>query len=227
LFIGELEYSYNKGESATGLPGTIRLGAWHHTGRFDDQRFGEDGLSLVDPRSSGIARQRHGNQGFYGIIDQMIYRVPNSELDEERGISVFARISGSPPDRNLISFYADAGVAFKGIFDGRPRDTFGVGFGYAQISSAARGLDRDARQLGFIEGIDPSTGIYSGPFLPVRSSEAVIEATYQAEIVRGWTIQPDFQYIFRPGGNVSSSRDPNGAPAKNAAVFGLRTTIRY
>ena len=65
-----------------------------------------------------------------------------------------------------------------------------------------------------------------GP-LPVRSSEALIEVTYQAQIIPGWTLQPDFQYVFRPGGNVSNARDPNGAAIKDAAIFGLRTTIRY
>ena len=61
----------------------------------------------------------------------------------------------------------------------------------------------------------------------MRSSEALIEVTYQAQIVPGWTVQPDFQYVFRPGGNIANARDPAGAAIKDAAVFGLRTTIRY
>ena len=44
--------------------------------------------------------------------------------------------------------------------------------------------------------------------------------------VAGWTVQPDFQYVFRPGGNIPNPRDPNGAAVKNAAIFGLCPTIQ-
>ena len=32
--------------------------------------------------------------------------------------------------------------------------------------------------------------------------------TYQAQIVPGWTIQPDFEYIINPGGHVADPADP-------------------
>ena len=57
--------------------------------------------------------------------------------------------------------------------------------------------------------------------------KAVIEATYQAVLGPGVTVQPDVQYVFRPGGGVPNPRDPNGARIKNAAVFGVRATVRY
>ena len=120
-------------------------------------------------------------------------------------------------------------MTFKGLIPGRADDTFGVSFGHAQISERTRKRDRDTRLFAAAGAIDPEMGEYNytGGALPVRSSEALIEVTYQAQIVPGWTVQPDFQYIFRPGGNVSNPRDPNGAAVKNTAVFGLRTTIRY
>lgn len=222
--IAEAAYAYNKGEGAAGLPGTIKLGGYHHLGRFDDQRFDIDGRSLADPGGSGIARRFQGNSGIYAVLDQLVYRVPGTT---DAGIGAFVRVSGSPSNRNLVAFYADGGVTFKGLIPGRPNDTFGIGAGYAQISGRARGLDRDARRFGIAEGIDLDTGLYTGPAFAVRSSEAVIELTYQAEIVPGFTIQPDFQYIVRPGGNVSNPRDPNGRAVRNAAVLGLRATIRY
>ncbi|MBY0613606.1 MAG: carbohydrate porin, partial [Beijerinckiaceae bacterium] len=43
----------------------------------------------------------------------------------------------------------------------------------------------------------------------------------------GFTVQPDVQYVIRPGGGISNPRDPSGARIKNAAVFGVRATIRY
>ncbi|MBL8585709.1 MAG: carbohydrate porin, partial [Bradyrhizobiaceae bacterium] len=63
---------------------------------------------------------------------------------------------------------------------------------------------------------------------PIRTYEAVLEATYQAQIVPGWTIQPDFQYIINPGGHVADPADPDGLrPLRNAMVFGVRTTVNY
>ncbi len=224
LLITEAAYTYNQGKTTRGLPGTFKLGGYHHLGRFDDQRFGIDGLSLADPLGSGLARRFRGNSGVYAVLDQLVYRVPGST---DAGIGLFARVSGSPSDRNLISFYADGGLTFKGLIPDRPDDTFGIAAGYAQVSNQARGLDRDARPFALVAGTDPATGLYGGPALPIRSSEALVEVTYQARVVPGFTVQPDFQYIFRPGGNVSNPRDPNGEPVRNAAVFGLRATIRY
>jgi len=227
FLIAEGAYTYNQGKDAAGLPGTIKLGAWAHLGRrFGDQRFDNTGLSLADPNTSGVARRLRGDAGVYAVLDQLIYRVPGTA---DQGLGVFARVSASPSDRNLISFYADGGLTYKGLIPGRPDDTFGVSVGYAQISERARKRDRDARLFAAAGAVDPETGEfnYAGGALPLRSSEALIEVTYQAQIIPGWTVQPDFQYVFRPGGNVSNPRDPNGTAVKDAAIFGLRTTIRY
>jgi porin len=43
--------------------------------------------------------------------------------------------------------------------------------------------------------------------------------------VPGWTLQPDFQYIWNPGGNVPD--DTGTRPIKNATVLGVRTTISF
>jgi porin len=209
LLISEGALSYKLG--STELPGTAKLGYWHHFGRFDDQRRDGAGLSLADPATSGVPRRLRGNDGGYVVIDQAVYRVPGTE---DGGATVFARVSGSPGDRNLIDLYADAGITYKGMWPGRPDDTFGVGIGYARISDRTRGFDRDA-------------AMFAGAPALVRSSEAVIEVTYQAQVVPGWTVQPDFQYVFRPGGGAANPREANGGRIRDAAIFGLRTTIRY
>ena len=227
FLIGEAAWAYNQGKDAAGLPGTIKLGGWAHLGRrFQDQRFDNIGLSLADPDSTGIARRFRGNAGIYGVLDQMIYRVPGTT---DQGLGVFARVAGSPADRNLISFYADGGFTYKGLIPGRGDDTFGVSFGYAQISQRARNLDRDTRLFAAADAFDPDFGAfnYTGPALPVRSSEALLEVTYQAQIIPGWTIQPDFQYVIRPSGGIPNDRDPNGTVIKNAAIFGIRSTMRF
>jgi Fe-Mn family superoxide dismutase len=140
LFIGEIDFAYNQDKTAVGLPGTVKLGGWYHFGRFADQRFSVEGLSLADPRSSGMPAQDRGNFGIYAIVDQMLWRVPGTT---DQGLGIFARASVSPSDRNLISAYFDGGATYKGLFPGRENDTLGVGFGLAKISSRAQALDRD------------------------------------------------------------------------------------
>jgi porin len=49
------------------------------------------------------------------------------------------------------------------------------------------------------------------------SAETVIEATWRAHICAGWTLQPDVQYIFSPGGQKSA----------DALILGLRTTVVF
>jgi porin len=212
LLIGEVQYKYNQGKTDTGLAGILRLGGWYHTGQFRDQRFGTDGLSLANPASNGIARMIRGTSGIYGIIDQQLYRPAGGGPDS--GIAVFSRISGSPSEQNFLNFYLDGGITFAGLLPGRPDDKFGATFLYSRISDQVRAFDRDVV-------------FYSGIAQPVRSSELSLEFTYMAQIIPGWTVQPDFQYVFRPGGNVANPNGPLTVPIKNAAIFGVRSVVRY
>ena len=52
-----------------------------------------------------------------------------------------------------------------------------------------------------------------------RNYEALIEVAYTFELRQGLLLQPDFQYIFQPGGNVAGQKD--------AAVVGVRTRIAF
>ncbi|WP_083240462.1 carbohydrate porin [Methyloceanibacter methanicus] len=46
----------------------------------------------------------------------------------------------------------------------------------------------------------------------------MIEIAYTMEVVDGWTLQPDFQYIMNPDGGVE---------ADNATVIGARSTFAF
>jgi porin len=184
--IAEASYLTNQGKDAKGLPGAYRIGAWYHTrSRFFDQRFDDTGLSLANPLSTGIPLRHTGDGGVYGVIDQTFYRVPGTD---DQGLSGFVRAGGVPNDRNLISFYADGGLLYKGL-PSRPDDKVGIAFAYARIGDNARGLDAD-------------TGFFGNFFFPVRSDETMIEMMYQAQLRQWWTLQPELQYIIRPGGGV-------------------------
>ena len=213
LVMGEVQYRYNQDKAASGLAGILRFGGWYHFGDFDSQRFDAGGLSIANPLGSGIAARLRGTSGIYGVVDQQVYRPAGGGPDS--GVSVFSRISGSPSDRNPIEFYLDGGVVFSGMLPARPDDKFGATFLFANISSAARALDRDAIA-------------YSGIAMPVRDFEMTLALAYQAQIVPGWTLQPEVHYVIHPGGNVS---DPGAAspatPIRDATVFALRSLIKY
>jgi porin len=178
---------------------------------FSDQRFDGAGVSLADPASSGMPGPVRGDFGVYSVFEQKLYRVG---ADDDRGIGVFARASYSPPDRNLIDYYADSGLEFVGLADRRPKDKFGIGAAYSHISPRARALDLDFRSL-----LTP---------WPARSSEGLITAVYQYELRAGWTLQPNFQFILRPGGGATNPLSAlPGKALKNAEVFGLRTVLKF
>jgi porin len=167
---------------------------------------------LANPATGGVPANLSGDNGVYSVFEQKLYRVGN---DDDRGIGIFARASYSPPDRNLIDLYADAGVEFIGLSDRRPHDKFGIAGGYAHVSSRARALDADFQQA-------------FGPTWPVRNSESLVTAVYQYEVRAGWTLQPNVQYIMHPGGGATNPLGPSpGKVLKDAAVFGLRTVLKF
>jgi porin len=212
LLIGEGQFSYNQDKNGTGLAGTIKLGAWYHFGPFNDRHFGVDGESLANALSGGVAQTHNGDYGVYGVIDQMLWRLPGD--NPKKGVGAFSRVSTSPSDRNLIDFYAEAGVNFMGVWDARPDDSFGLAAAFSQVSPAVHALDAE-------------TAFFTRANLPARNYELVVELTYQAQIVPGWIVQPDFQYIFHPGGGGVDPVNPAAGRIPDAAVFGVRTMVSF
>jgi porin len=198
LLMVEGAYKYNQER----LAGTAKLGGWNHFGDFEHQRFSAGGNLIAVTKGPG--KPLNNDWGFYGIIDQLIWRLPGSE--EAKGVALFGRVIGAPSDRNLIDFYADGGITFSGMIRSRPDDSFAIGFAYTGISDQVSGFD-----------IDSGTPV-------ARNYEALLEICYTMQLTTGWTIQPDFQYFWQPGGNVT---DENGRVVENAAVFGARSTMSF
>lgn len=202
FIIGEAQFRTNQGKDDTGLARTLKLGGWSHLGKFNDQRFANDGTLLADPLGSGVPAQHRGNYGIYGIIDQQIYRPRGGSADS--GISVFGLASVTPSDRNLADVQLNGGIVFAGFIPHRPHDRFGASVVHSRFSSGARGFDQD--QINF-SGV-PGT---------VRDYETNFELSYVAQIVPGWTVQPDFQYI----------RHPSGIAGRDAKVIGIRSVVNF
>jgi porin len=202
FFIGEAEWQHNYGKKDKGLATRIVVGAWGHTGQFNDERLAIGGALLADPTGSGIPIKHRGNDGVYAVIDQQLYRPKDG--DTQSGISVYTRMSMSPSDRNLIDRYLDGGIVFAGLIPQRKDDRFGAGFIYSKFSDSVRAFDQDKV-------------LFTGVAGPIQDYEANLEINYMAQIVPGWWLQPNFQYVWHP----------NGDATRNATVLGFRTLVRY
>ncbi len=216
LLIAELQYAVNQpaeGDTkaaGSGLPGRYKIGAWFDTAKFPDQRFDSAGLSLANPASSGNPQFHWHNYSLYAVVDQAIWQAGG---DDSRTISVFVRPMFAPTNQNLIDFSIDGGLTMKAPLPGRDDDTFGVGFGVANVSRRASALDRDS-------------AFFSGGFVPTRGAETFVEVTYQIQLTPWLQVQPDFQYFWMPGGGVVNPTSP-AQRIGNEAVFGIRTNVVF
>ena len=218
LFVTEAQYAVNQpaagdmdaGKNAAGLPGTYKIGAWFDTAPFPNPRFDTTGLSLANPMSTGVPQKENTNFSIYAVADQMIWR---PSADSTQSLNLFARVMGVPDDRNLIGFSVNGGVTLKAPFQGRDGDTAGLGFGVAQVSSFDSALAQD-------------NVLYTGVPTPIPSVETFIEATYQCQVTAWWQLQPDFQYVFRPGGGIPDPDNPT-VRIKDESIFGLRSTVTF
>lgn len=199
FWMNEAQVRWNHREESTGLPGQVKGGFWYQTADF----------ASADAASSTVYQ---GNYGFYAVIDQMLYREPGEETTvagkdgktvvrakSDQGLGWFGRIAFGPQDRNFIGFYFDTGLTYKGLIPMRNDDTFGVAFAYGQLTSGARQLfvDEGSRGVG---------------------AEMVLEVSYQCQVTRWLTVQPDLQYVINPGATQDYS---------NALVIGARASMTF
>ncbi|MEI9804047.1 MAG: carbohydrate porin [Pseudolabrys sp.] len=202
FIIGEAQFRSNQAKDDRGLARTLKLGGWTHLGQFNDQRFANDGTLLANPAGSGMPAQHRGDFGVYGIIDQQLYRPRRAAADG--GISVFGLASVSPSDRNLVDLQLNGGLIFAGFVPHRPDDRFGASVVYSRFSGSVGAFDQDAIN-------------FTGAPGPVRDYEANLELSYVAHIVPGWTVQPDFQYVWHP----------SGVAGRDAKILGIRTMLKF
>jgi len=111
--IAEVGYRWNT-ENDDSLPGTTKLGIWHHSGSFDDF-------------SSGSSRD--GAQGIYASFEQMVYREYG-----DQGLALFARAGFAPEDRSEVEHSFQIGASYIGLLPGRDIDSFALGLSHASIS---------------------------------------------------------------------------------------------
>jgi porin len=210
FWIGEAAWARNQGKDAAGLPATYKVGGWYHNQPFADERFASNGFPLDSPHSNHIPQLHQGHYGFYGVIDQALWRRPETE---DQGLGAFLRFAVGPEDRSVVSKYVDGGFSFKGLIPSRGDDIAMIGFGIAKIGSHARESDADLAAF---------TGVNS----PVRGQEVLIELSYKYQIAPYWSVQPDLQIILDPGGGAPLPSDPTRS-IPSALVIGVRTALSF
>jgi len=119
--------------------------------------------------------------GFYWLADQMIYR---EKPGHDEGLTIWSAVTLSPQEAaSKLPFYASGGVAYKGLIPNRDDDWSVFAVYYGQFS------DDFADSQRVIGNGDPDY-------------ELVFEWGYRFQL-SGWAyIQPDIQWIIRPGGRT-------------------------
>jgi len=187
--IAEIAYQPNSVPGDRGLLGNYKAGFWYDNSRFTDFNTG------------GFNR---GNWGFYGMLDQVLVRF--GEPASHRGFGVAGSFLASP-DQSIsrMHYFFTCALVTRGIFPLRPRDIVGLGVVYGHFSNDLQNFQRLAQQL------DPNVG--------VQSHETVLELTYRLALLKSALyVQPDLQYVFRPGG---TGRIPD------ALVLGAQVAVNF
>ena len=141
------------------LGGNYRIGVWN------------------DPQpkaNSDISNESRDDTGFYASFDQMVAK-ENDNPQDDQGLGVFFRYGYADLKRNDMSSFCSVGCQYKGIFEGRDNDVFGVGYSNGSFSNYAETTYPDGYESAF-------------------------EAYYNIEITPDLSLCPDLQYITNPGG---------------------------
>ena len=127
----------------------------------------------------GTDNKRAGSYGFYVHGDQMIFQeAPGSE----QGLTIWAASGLYPqPSIAIVPFQVNVGVVYKGLIPGRDDDQTTFGYIYGNFSEH---YARTVKAAG------------NG----VPEYETVLETGYRIQLTKFAFLQPDVQWIIRPGG---------------------------
>lgn len=198
--IGEMGLRWHSGKKGEELPGEMKVGGWVHTTDFESNFEDENGQPYV---ASGLGPRRHSkNFGVYVVGEQMLWR----ENNDDQGVYAFARAGAGPQERSFFEVVVDGGLTWQGLIPTRNEDVAGMGIVYARIS---RDIVRRERLDAEVNGTE---------YPAYSSHETVLEAFYTLQLAKWWTVQPDVQWIFNPGGNES---------VPDAVVAIIRTSVVF
>ena len=135
--------------------------------------------SNSDYSQFGTPMKTRISYGFYAHADQMVYReAPGSDL----GLTVFGTVAYAPqPNISIIPFQLSGGALYRGLVPNRSKDMTILGIIYGNFS-------------------DDYAKAVSQPLGASPTSEVDFEFGYRMQATEFAYVQPDVQYIVRPGG---------------------------
>lgn len=116
------------GGSGGRLPGTWRVGIWHHSAGIRE--------ITRDP----APRRYSANHGLFLIADQVLFS-ENAADSDFQGLGTFLQLSWAPSDRNEVSLYSGGGFSYTGLLPGRETDVTAFGMARAVFSPRIDDLD--------------------------------------------------------------------------------------
>jgi porin len=132
--------------------------------------------------------------GWYLLAERTLLKT------QRRGIwAGFVRLSGTDGDSTAVRHAINVGLRGRGLLPGREDDVCAVGYSRATLSEKYR----DTQQMA---GVDTT------------AYEASWEITYRYLVNRWLAVQPDFQRIAHPGGDLSRSA---------AVIVGARVEVTF
>jgi porin len=185
------------------LPGHYKLGAGYDTSP-GHQDFG-NGLA-AEGAPGFTAKVRSGATQVWALADQMLVR--NGKGGANGLIALGGYIHNDSYDTAYARQYF-AGFIDAGFWAKRPKDSIAVLMTYVEISP----------RLGQVQTAEEALDLpISNSATGRQTHEAVFEANYKARICQGVSLQPDFQYVFRPNAQAN---------IPDAAVFGARASVDF
>lgn len=172
--ITPVEVGWVPDQGPGGLPGKYKLGAYYSSAEASDY---EDG---------GDAGRRYGG---YFVVQQQV----SAPYGDQRGLTLFTQGSWHDPDTAYVARYLSAGGAWRGLFEGRPKDELGIGLAYAEIGDA------------YVDSVTAGNAALPGPgasgYVPPQSDEWNAEVYYGVRVTPWMTLRPNLQYVAHPGAN--------------------------
>lgn len=128
----------------------------------------------------GKTEKTSGSYGIYAHADQMVYQ---ESPESDQGLTLFVA-SGYYPQENIsiIPWQLNLGGFYTGLLPGRPNDKTILGLIHGRFSSDYSNMLEAA-----------------GNGKPTQ--ETVVELGYRIQLTKYAYIQPDIQYVSRPGGS--------------------------
>jgi porin len=153
-----------------------------------------DDLSEREP--DGRPVRRRGSAGAYVLADELVHR---SAAQPRRQVNAFAQVGFGDSRVNRFGFYAGGGLLFSGLFNALENDELGLAVAIARNGSHYIEFQRQDA-------------------VPVTGTETTIELTDLLQIGKHLALQPDLQYVMRPG---------TDATRKDALAVALRFELSY